>query len=91
MIKLMSKEEIKSFWHFNKQQKEDMLEKFITELPTLRAKVGIFQEDIANTIGISRQTYGAYENGDRRCHGAYISLYLFILIISQRHIVLFIF
>ena len=42
-----------------------MLEKFIAELPTLRAKVGISQEDIANTIGISRQTYGAYENGDR--------------------------
>lgn len=65
MIKLMSKQEIKSFWYLNKQHKQDMLEKFIAELPTLRAKVGISQEDIANTIGISRQTYGAYENGDR--------------------------
>ncbi len=63
MIRPMSKENIEYFWHFNNEQKEVMLTKFVVELPTLRAKIGVSQEDIANTIGVSRQTYGAYERG----------------------------
>lgn len=39
--------------------------KFVIELSTLRAKVGVSQGDIADTIGVSRQTYGAYEKGNR--------------------------
>lgn len=33
------------------------------ELPVLRAKARISQEDIAETIGISRQTYSSIETG----------------------------
>ena len=35
------------------------------ELPVLRAKARISQEDIANKIGISRQTYSSIETGKR--------------------------
>lgn len=35
------------------------------ELPVLRAKARISQEDIAEKIGISRQTYSAIETGKR--------------------------
>lgn len=35
------------------------------ELPVLRAKVRISQEDIAEKIGISRQTYSSIETGKR--------------------------
>lgn len=35
------------------------------ELPVLRAKAGISQKDIANKIGISRQTYSSIETGKR--------------------------
>lgn len=35
------------------------------ELPALRGKVGASQEEIASAVGISRQTYSAYENRTR--------------------------
>lgn len=37
-----------------------------TELPVLRARLGISQETLAKNIGLSRQTYCAIENGTRR-------------------------
>lgn len=33
----------------------------VNDLPVLRARIGISQEDIAAKIGVSRQTYNAYE------------------------------
>lgn len=39
------------------------------ELPVLRAKARVSQEDIANKIGISRQTYSSIETGKEKCHG----------------------
>lgn len=35
------------------------------ELPVLRAKARVSQEEIANKIGISRQTYSSIETGKR--------------------------
>ena len=37
-----------------------------TELPVLRARLGISQETLAKNIGLPRQTYCAIENGTRR-------------------------
>ena len=37
-----------------------------TELPVLRARLGISQESLAKKICITRQTYCAIENGTRR-------------------------
>lgn len=37
----------------------------IENLPSLRARVGITQKELANVIGISRQTYYALETSKR--------------------------
>ncbi len=48
------------------------------ELPFLRLKAGISQDDVANVIGVSRQTYGAIERGDRPMGwSTYLSLIFF--------------
>lgn len=36
------------------------------ELPVLRAKVGLSQDELSNIIGISRQTYSAIETNKRK-------------------------
>ena len=33
----------------------------VNDLPVLRARLGVSQEEIASKIGVSRQTYNAYE------------------------------
>ncbi len=45
--------------------KSEIIEILRTELPVLRAKARISQEDIAEKIGISRQTYSSIETGKR--------------------------
>lgn len=42
-------------------EKKLLLNKFATELPSLRGKIRVSQGKIAESIGISRQTYNAYE------------------------------
>ena len=46
--------------------KDKLIEILTEELPVLRAKIGISQEDISNIIGISRQTYNAIETKKRK-------------------------
>ena len=41
------------------------IEILIENLPSLRARIGITQEELANIIGISRQTYYSLEKGNR--------------------------
>lgn len=57
----------------------DALIKILTdELPVLRAKIGISQDDISGIIGISRQTYNAIETKKRKMSwNTYMSLILF--------------
>ena len=55
----------KHFWNFTKEHKDNLIEKFTVELPALRGKIGASQEEVASSIGISRQTYSAYENHSR--------------------------
>jgi len=42
-------------------QKEELMEILTNELPVLRAKVGLSQQELANRMGVSRQTYGMIE------------------------------
>ena len=57
---------------------EDKLIDILTEdLPMLRAKLGISQDEISNIIGVSRQTYSSIETKKRRMSwGTYMSLIL---------------
>ena len=44
---------------------EKLIEVLRRELPVLRAKANVSQEEIARIIGISRQTYSSIERGNR--------------------------
>ena len=46
--------------------KEKLIQIMTNELPVLRAKVGLSQQDLANKMGISRQAYGVMENKKQR-------------------------
>lgn len=52
--------------NLNTFDKLDLMMLLTTELPVLRARLGISQEIIAKNIGVSRQTYCAIENGTRK-------------------------
>ena len=43
-------------------QRDVLLNILTSELPVLRAKMGISQEDISKIVGISRQTYSLIES-----------------------------
>ncbi len=52
-------------FEFTEYEKAFLVKKFATELPALRGKVGISQEQLAKSVGVSRQTYNAYETMTR--------------------------
>lgn len=55
-----------------------LIEILTDELPVLRAKLGISQDDISNVVGISRQTYSAIETKKRKMSwNTFLSLILF--------------
>jgi len=62
LIQYVGKDVYKQFWNFSQSEKERLTTRLSIELPALRGKVGASQEEIASAIGISRQTYNAYEN-----------------------------
>ena len=43
-------------------RKDELIDILTKELPVLRTKVGLSQQELANRMGVSRQTYGAIEN-----------------------------
>lgn len=55
--------------------KEKLIEILTEELPLLRAKIGITQEELSDMVGISRPTYSAIETKKRRMSwNVYLSL-----------------
>lgn len=55
-----------------------LIEKLTEELPVLRAKIGISQEELAEIVGISRQTYSAIETRKSQMSwNTFLSLLLF--------------
>lgn len=55
--------------------KEKLLEIMTENLPALRAKIGLSQDEVSNIIGISRQTYCAIETHKRKtAWNTYMSL-----------------
>lgn len=45
--------------------RQQLMEKFRNELPVLRARARVSQEQVAEKIGVSRQTYSSIETGKR--------------------------
>lgn len=67
-----------NYWHFSKEMKDELIDKLTTVLPALRGAVGASQDEIANAIGLSRQTYNSIELKRRRMTwGTYMALILF--------------
>lgn len=65
-------------YYLSEEEKYALIEKLTPELPLLRTKAEISQEEIANIIGTSRQTYGAIERKARKMSwNTYLSLILF--------------
>ena len=77
LIQFVGRDAYKQFWNFSKDEKENLATQLAIELPALRGKVGASQEEIASAVGISRQTYSAYENRTRPIPW---SLYLALLV-----------
>lgn len=47
-------------------KKKELMMTLATELPVLRARLGVSQEVMAENIGISRQTYSGIETGAKQ-------------------------
>lgn len=65
----------KQKWVINDDEKNTLIDNLCDELPSLRAKAGIPQEELSKFIGVSRQTYGAIERKTRKMSwDTYLSL-----------------
>ena len=65
-------------WRIDRSYKDTCIELLTENLASLRAKAGITQAELANLVGISRQTYYAIETGQRvMSWNTYLSLLLF--------------
>ncbi len=63
-----------------KTEKEELIQTLTGTLPILRAAIGISQGEIAEYIGVSRQTYCALEIGKRQMSwNTFLSLFLFFI------------
>lgn len=66
------------YWHFSPEEKEDLIQKLTATLPALRGAAKATQEEVANAVGISRQTYCAVEMQKRKMSwNTYMALILF--------------
>ena len=61
-----------------KAEREALIEKLVGELPLLRLKLGVSQDELANLLDISRQTYSSLETRKRKMSW---SLYLSLILI----------
>lgn len=71
-------------WSISIQYKKTSIDILLDNLAPLRARIGITQEEIANIIGISRQTYYALENRTREMSWTtYLALVFFFDSVEQ--------
>ncbi len=62
----------------NFKNRKELIQELTTFLPVLRASIGISQGELAELVGISRQTYGAIESKRRDMSwNTFLSLVLF--------------
>lgn len=68
----------------NIMEKKELIQNLTEILPVLRAAISISQKEIAEYIGISRQTYCALENGKRQMNwNTFLFLFLFFISNSE--------
>ena len=60
------------------KKREILISKLVDELPVLRTKLALSQDELAGILGISRQTYSSIETKKRKMSwGTFLSLILF--------------
>lgn len=65
-------------WIITDEEREKYINALVDELPSLRAKAGVPQDELARIIGVSRQTYGDVERKVRPMSwSTFLSLILF--------------
>ena len=70
--------ETESKWLLSDAEKDAFIATLTPNLPALRTQAEISQEELANLLGISRQTYSAVERKNRKMSwNTYLSLILF--------------
>ena len=80
---------IREQWKLSPQYKENCMEVLEENLAPLRAKAGITQEELANIIGISRQSYYSFETKRRSLNwNTYLSLILLFDTNVNTHVML---
>ena len=57
---------IRDKWYISEEYKNTNIAILFDNLSALRARIGITKEELASVLGISRQTYYAIENGNRK-------------------------
>ena len=63
---------------FSENTKSLLIDTLTEELPALRAKIAITQEELCGIVGISRQTYSAIETKKRKVSwNVFLSLIMF--------------
>lgn len=63
--------------NFTEQEREELISRFVDELPVLRLKIGLSQDELASLIDLSRQTYSTFETKKRKMPwSTYLSLVL---------------
>jgi DNA-binding XRE family transcriptional regulator len=61
----------------NDEERERLITKLVDELPVLRTKLGISQDELASLLGVTRQTYSSIETKKRKMSWSiYLSLIL---------------
>lgn len=69
---------VKERWSLSKKRKEELISELTPELRMLRVKADMTQEELANIIGLSRQTYSQIELGNKvMSWNTYLSLLFF--------------
>lgn len=72
--------------NISKEEKNIMISRLVDELPVLRTKMGVSQDELANMIGISRQTYSSLETRKRKMTWSiFLSLLLIFDYNEQTH------
>ena len=66
--------ETESKWLLSDAEKDAFIATLTPNLPALRTQAEISQEELANLLGISRQTYSAVERKNRKIPGIPICL-----------------
>ena len=86
---MLNRESYMDYWRISPEEKNILIKKLTFALPALRGITKATQDEIANAIGVSRQTYNAIEMQKRTMSwNNYMSLLLFFDYNPNSHIMI---